>query len=110
MVAKSKPAKRDAARCRWYHESYGSPKTADCPNSKAPKKELCAEHEAAWRVIAKKRAAVRKAETATAAAKPEKVVPLDPMTRGRAVPKVRREPIGRVAAMVAPEVIVTETT
>jgi hypothetical protein len=89
--------KREASRCRWYQGSYGSPKTADCANSKAPKRQLCPEHELQWKVIARKRAASRKTSTAEAA----KVAAL-PKDR-KSAPHPARVAHPRVAAMVAVE-------
>jgi hypothetical protein len=58
---KTAAPKRDTALCHWHAGSYGSPKTADCKAAHAPNKQLCAEHEKAWKVVAKKRVADKKA-------------------------------------------------
>jgi hypothetical protein len=55
--------KRDTVLCHWHAGSYGSPKTADCKVPHLVNRQLCAEHEAAWKVIAKKRATAKKAST-----------------------------------------------
>jgi hypothetical protein len=58
MAATTKPAakaKADPTICRWGKGRYLSPATAKaCANPKAPKRELCAEHELAYRAAKKK--------------------------------------------------------
>jgi hypothetical protein len=98
---KAKPT-IDKAICRWGHGRYHSPATAkDCTAPKAPKKELCADHEKAMR-DAIKAARAKATPVATSAPSPK-------VTAIRRPPKA---PAGhapqRVAAMVAPEVTITK--
>ncbi len=72
MAATTKPAKktttpkRDATLCHFGGGSYGSPATSKkCTSPLVAGKQLCADHETAWKVIAKKRAAAKKATAAT---------------------------------------------
>lgn len=50
--------------------SYGATTTAHCNRPKVAGKELCADHEAKWKVVAKARAAAKKAAAPKGEAKP----------------------------------------
>lgn len=53
---KLKVAKRDAALCHYGAGSYGSLTTSKkCPDKLVAGKQLCAKHEVAWKVEAKRR-------------------------------------------------------
>ncbi len=104
-------ATSDKTICRWGHGRYHSPATAkDCTSPKAPKHELCAEHEKAMREAVKKskgispKPAASARQTSQKAQKPDeaKVVQLPrksapPAPERKAHP---RTPQG-IAAMVA---------
>ncbi len=100
-AAKPKPAKAarkalDPMQCRYGQGSYGSPKTmARCKSQRNPKRQLCDEHEKAWRTEAKKRAAARKAEAAKVAPKAEKPKAGKPRT-AKSAPRPPRQSIARV--------------
>jgi hypothetical protein len=61
--ATAKPVKRDNALCHFGgpRMSYGATTTAVCNTPKVAKRELCADHEAKWKVVAKARAAAKRA-------------------------------------------------
>ena len=58
----AKPAKRDNALCHFGgpRKSYGATTTAVCNTPKVVGRELCADHEAKWKVVAKARATAKK--------------------------------------------------
>lgn len=96
---KAKPT-TDKTICRWGHGRYHSPATAkDCTEPKAPKHELCAAHEVEMRKAIK--AARAKVAPVAAPAPSAKVTPI------RRAPKPAAQAPQRVAAMIAPEVTVT---
>lgn len=72
MAATTKPApkaKADPTICRWGKGRYLSPANAKaCANPKAPKRELCADHEVAYRAAKKKAGASARQSHAEATA------------------------------------------
>lgn len=105
---KKPTTKIDAAVCRGGQGRYLSAKSSKpCSNPRHPGRQLCDSCEDVYRKA--RRAAKPAAPKAIAASKP-KVVAIDQATRKTGtVPKPKREPVGRVAAMVAPEVTIAKT-
>lgn len=115
MAAQKTPAKkiaapkRDASLCHFGGGSYGSPVASKkCAHPLVAGKQLCVEHEAAWKVIAKKRAAAKKAATTEA---PKLTVVKQPTAARKPAPRhvgaVARVPESQ-AAFVAVEPTVTK--
>lgn len=102
----TKPAKRDKALCRFGgpRMSYGATTTAVCNTAKVANKELCAKHEAAWRVVAKARAAAKKAASPRAESRPRSAG-TSPKAAGAKAPRVAQNSGGerRTARPPVPE-------
>jgi hypothetical protein len=101
--AKAKPAKRDNALCHFGgpRMSYGATTTAHCNKPKVAGKELCADHEAKWKVVAKARAAAKKPATEKA----PKSAGTSPKAAGAKTPRVAKNSGGekRTAKPPVPE-------
>lgn len=104
--AKAKPTKRDNALCHFGgpRMSYGATTTAVCNTAKVAGRELCEKHEAAWRVVAKARAAAKKAASPKAEAKPRSAG-TSPKTTAAKTPRIARNSGGekRTAKPPVPE-------
>lgn len=85
---KATTVKRDPNLCHFGgpRKSYGATSTAVCNKPKVAGRELCADHEAKWKVVAKARAAAKKPAT-----------PKAPKSAGTS-PKTTGDPMAREIA------------
>lgn len=97
-TAKPAPkAKPDKTICRWGEGRYFSPKTAKaCGATKAPKKELCSEHEVAMRAAKKGLTPAKpKAESKPRSAGTSPKTTGDPMAREIAATKAMKAKVAK---------------